>query len=168
MTPAQSGKYFAEFGQLRDVLRAKGWSPTRIELHRHEITRKALGVDKSSKDFTNADLDKVFAVFSAERAPADFDAQMRLQDMPEKRVALLQARISALMLQIGLAPGRESGYVDGISNRMFGTQWHKLPERGLQQIEGILRRRLHQRPLTAEQIAAIEAEVAEHAAEAVA
>ena len=92
MTPAQTAMYFAEWGKLRDVLRAKGWKNADIEQQRHEVTRRALGVRKSSKDFTNADLDKVLARIAAEREPDNFDAQMALQDSPEKRrVAALEA-----------------------------------------------------------------------------
>lgn len=164
MTPAQNAMYFAEFGKLRDVLRARGWASAKIEAHRAELTFKALGRAKSSKQFTNGDLDKVLAVIKAATAPADFDAQMRLQDSPEKRHELLIARIWALSKRVGLTPDNESRYVDGISQRMFGKQYQHLDERGLQQIEGILRRRLKQQRLTVEQIHEIEREVAESAA----
>ncbi|MEO6001527.1 MAG: hypothetical protein ABIZ04_20910 [Opitutus sp.] len=168
MTAAQQAKYFAEYGKLRDVLRARGWSSTKIELHRAEITVKALGRHKSSKAFTNADLDKVLAVIKAETAPADFDAQMRLQDMPEKRRAILMARIHSLSLCVGLNPGGESGYVQAIAKNMFGTsQYDDLSEQQLGVIEGVLRRRLKQQHLTLEQIHEREREAAEYAAKIV-
>jgi len=169
MTSQQTAMYFAEFGKLREQLRARGWSPTKIEQHRHALTKKALGVDKSSKDFTNAELDKVLAVISAEAAPADFNAQMRIQESPEKRLSLLLNRVRVLSRNVGLKEGLESVYVDGIARRMFGVRgYENLPERALQQIEGILRRRLRQLKLTAEQIAEIERRVADEAAELVA
>jgi|GEM_PF-2502265 len=169
MTAGQTAMYFAEFGKLRDVLRARGWSSTRIEQHRAAITVKALGKQKSSKVFTNGDLDKVLAVITADRAPADFDAQMRLQDMPEKRVELIMARIRSLSLNVGLDEGHESSYVGGISLRMFGTRsYETLTVQQLGVIEGVLRRRLKQRHLTVEKIQEIEREAAEYAAEIVA
>lgn len=166
MTSAQTAMYFAEFGKLREVLRTRGWSPTKIEQHRHALTKKALGFDKSSKDFSNAELDRVLAVISAEAAPADFNAQMRLQDMPEKRFMLLLSRVRGLSKHVGLKPGLESAYVDGIARRMFQVQgYDKLTEQQLAVIEGVLRRRLRQLKLTVEQIAEIEREVADHAEE---
>lgn len=151
--------YFAEWGKLRTVLSARGKSSAEIEAHRAAITLKALGRPKSSKLFTNADLDKVLAAIKAEAAPGDFAAQMKVQDSPEKRRELLLARIRSLSLSVGLNAGHESTYVDGIARRMFGRQYHELEERGLQQIEGILQRRLQQLGGTVEQIQEIEREV---------
>jgi hypothetical protein len=142
MTAAQTAMYFAEFGKLRDVLRARGWSSTKCEQHRHALTRKALGADKSSKHFTNRELDAVLAAIRAELQPANFDAQMQLQDMPAKRRSILIHRIDELCRHLHLTEGSERAYVDGISRRMFGDQYHDLPERPLQQLEGILRKRL--------------------------
>jgi hypothetical protein len=156
MTPAQQAKYFAEWGQLRDVLRARGLTSAQCEQYRRDLTRRAIGIEKSSKELTNPELDKVLALIAAERAPADFNAQIRLQDSPEKRFSMLLARVEALAEHMDLP----THYVDGIARRMFGRQYHELPERALQQIEGILRRRLRKGNLTAERIAAIEREVA--------
>ncbi len=164
MTPSQNAKYFFEFGQLRDVLLAKGWAPIRIEEHRRTLTRKALGVDKSSKEFTNAELDRVLAVIRAEREPANFEAQLALQDMPEKRRALLVHRITALAYHTVDEGGRGTSYVDGIARKMFGCAYHDCDERGLQQIEGIVRRRIRQRKFTSERVQQIEAEATAHAA----
>ena len=165
MTAGQTAMYFAEFGKLRDVLRARLWSTAKIEAHRSAITLKALGRAKSSKQFTNADLDKVLAVIKAETAPADFDAQMRLQDMPEKRHALVMGRIHALSLSVQLEPGLESSYVAGIAHRMFGERaYERLTVEQLGQIEGVLRRRLKQLHLTLEQINEVERTVAASAA----
>lgn len=164
MTPRQLYKYRAIWAQIRDKLRARGLSSKQCEDYRHAITRRALGADKSSTAFINAEFDAVLQVFAAELKPTDLDGQLALQEMPEKRVSLLIARIDGLSRHIGLTVGNESRYVDGIAMRMFGRQYHELPERGLQQIEGILRRRLRQMHLTAERVDAIEREVAEQAA----
>jgi hypothetical protein len=85
MNASQNAMYWAEFAKLRDVLRARGKHAAEIEAHRHALTRRALGVDKSSKLFTNADLDKVLARIKAEREPGNLNAQLALQDSPEKR-----------------------------------------------------------------------------------
>lgn len=168
MTAGQTAMYFAEFGKLRDVLRARGWSSAKIEAHRGEITVKALGKAKSSKLFTNGDLDKVLGVIRAATAPADFDAQMRLQDMPEKRHRIIMARIHSLSLSVGLEPGGESGYVAAIAGNMYGRRdYENLSVQELGRIEGALRRRLKQRHLTVEQIQDIEREAAEYAAQMV-
>jgi hypothetical protein len=92
MNASQSAMYFGEFGKLRDVLRARGKNNAEIEAHRHALTRRALGVDKSSKDFTNADLDKVLARIKAEREPGNLNAQLALLDSPEKRRELVLNR----------------------------------------------------------------------------
>jgi hypothetical protein len=169
MTPAQTAMYFAEFGKLRDVLRARGWSGTKIEQHRAELTVKALGKEKSSKLFTNADLDRVLAVIKAATAPADFEAQMRLQDMPEKRHALILARIEFLSIKVGLNSGGERSYVEAIAQNMHGTsKVEELTVHQLGKVEGALRRRLKQQKLTLEEIHEIERQATEHAAAQVA
>lgn len=88
----QSAMYWAEWGKLRDVLREKGKSSAQIEDYRHALTRRALGIDKSSKVFTNADLDKVLARIKAEREPGDLDAQIAIQESPDKRREFLLDR----------------------------------------------------------------------------
>jgi hypothetical protein len=79
--------YWAEWGKLRDVLRDRGLTFAQIEEHRHAVTRRALGVAKSSKLFTNRDLDAVLARIKAEREPGNLNAQMEIQESPEKRRA---------------------------------------------------------------------------------
>src|SRR4051812_46683499 len=92
MNSRQSAMYWAEWAKLRDVLRGKGKSSVQIEDYRHALTRRALGLDKSSKDFTNADLDKVLARIKAESEPGNLDAQIAIQESPEKRRAYLLDR----------------------------------------------------------------------------
>src|SRR5258708_1762352 len=57
MTHAQTMKYFREWGLVRAHFIAKGIDPKQAENKRHQLHKQALGMDKSSKDFTNADLD---------------------------------------------------------------------------------------------------------------
>ena len=86
------GMYWAEWAKLRDVLREKGKSYQQIEDYRHALTRRAIGADKSSKLFTNRDLDAVLARIKAEREPGNLDAQIALQESPDKRRAFLLTR----------------------------------------------------------------------------
>lgn len=62
LNEAQWNKYFSTWLKVREVLiKFGGESPKTADAKRKEIHRDALGVDKSSKDFTNLDLDKVLA-----------------------------------------------------------------------------------------------------------
>jgi truncated hemoglobin YjbI len=145
MTDRQLSKYRAIWAQIRTRLRTHGLTSEQCEDYRHRLTRRALGQDKSSTEFTNAEFDQVLQVFSAELAPVDFGAQLVLQDMPEKRVSLLLARIEALSHQLGLDTAGEQAYVDSIARRMWGKPYRDLPERALQQLEGILQRQCRRR-----------------------
>lgn len=55
------------------------------EADRHELHVQSLGKDKSSSDFSNADLDKVLATFRAITRPSDLDGQLRQVHQPETR-----------------------------------------------------------------------------------
>lgn len=165
MTTAQTAKYFFEWGRARDFFRGRGMPHAEADAQRHRLHVKALGRAKSSKDFTNADLDKVIAAFRAVWDGGNLDAQLAQIEMPEKRAAAAVARIGVLMLHLRLENGRETGYVAGIARNLFGCddgQWHQLTGAQLGRLEGVIARRLRQiHP--AEKVAALEAEAAEHA-----
>lgn len=82
MTPKQCSLYFREWGRVRSTCRQHGWPVP----ERHDLHARALGQDKSSKDFTNQDLDRVLAEFQAISRPDDLDAQLRQQDQPRCRL----------------------------------------------------------------------------------
>lgn len=146
MTSRQTAKYFAEFGRLRAVYRARGLDSTAIEARRHALIHRALGGPKSSKTFTNSELDRVLAAIRAELAPADFAAQLALQEQPERRISILQSRLHVLSQHLGIEPGHEAAYVLGMARRMFGAATiAELGERNLQQLEGALRRAVARR-----------------------
>lgn len=64
MTSAQKNKYFQTWGRVRKALTELGdFSSADADAERHTIHRDALGRDKSSKDLTNADLDKILDAF---------------------------------------------------------------------------------------------------------
>jgi hypothetical protein len=123
MTSAQSMLYFREVGRVRDVLKAKGLPFGDVQ--RHALHKKALGVAKSSKDFTNADLDKVLAALKAISEPGNLTAQMRAMEQPQLR--RLDAQTACLKLLDELGIGRDStqertdfiqrAYLDGIAKR---------------------------------------------------
>lgn len=143
MTPAQTAKYFGEWGRVRDVLKARGQPCGDVE--RHKLHLKALGVRKSSKDFTNADLDKVLAAFYAITRPADLKAQLQQLDQAQHRHSDLLERARDLAAQCVSKPGLEGRYLDGMSERVFHVaKYHLLDERRLAQLCGILRRRIAQ------------------------
>jgi hypothetical protein len=73
MTPKQTAWYWREWQSVVGACKRFGYpNPDRHELH-----RRALGRDKSSKGFTNADLDKVIAVFRSVSKPNSVEAQLR-------------------------------------------------------------------------------------------
>ena len=162
MNAAQTALYFREWGLVRKFYLARGIDPKQVDNKRHDLHRKALGHDKSSKDFTNANLDAVLAVFRGVYDASNFDAQMALQEQPELRVTILQARIQILRLSIGLTPGRESSYVAGIARKLFGTdQLGQLNSHQLGKLEGVLMQRVRQLH-SPERVAEIQQEAVEH------
>lgn len=104
MTPAQTNMYWSLIQRLRDVAEAKGLKFGDVE--RHAFHKKALGVSKSSKDFTNADLDKIKAHALAILEPDNLAAQLRAQEQPMLRN--LEARKECLELIDKLGIGRDS------------------------------------------------------------
>lgn len=82
MTPAQTTLYFREWNNVRERCKAEGW----VLPDRHQLHVRALGKDKSSKLFTNPDLDKVLAVFRSFSQPASVNAQVRQERMPRTRL----------------------------------------------------------------------------------
>lgn len=148
MNAAQQAMYFSEFGKLREVLRTRGKSNAEIEAHRHAITVRALGAAKSSKDFTNGDLDLVLARIRAELSPADLDGQMALQESPHKARVEIDRRIDQA-LQILVPAGNSSQftslkrlrYVEGAAIRICrGKQLHELTNAELAKVMGALER----------------------------
>lgn len=125
MTPAQTARYFYEWGRVRDVLKGQGRPCGDME--RHKLHEKALGKKKSSKDFTNADLDKVLGVFRAITEPGNLKAQLHAIDQPELRNLEAQKACLALLVDLGIgkdesdpirADWLRQSYLDGIVARI--------------------------------------------------
>jgi len=145
MNAAQTNLYFFEWGRVREHYLGRGLDPKQADAKRHELHVRALGGRKSSKDFTNADLDKVIATFRAITQPCDFNAQMRQQNQPDRRKSVEVTRIGELKHHIGANAGYEAGYVASIVRSNFGTdQLGSLTFEQLKRVAGILERRVRQ------------------------
>jgi hypothetical protein len=98
MTKAQTYLYWREYQAACRAAKAAELPP----LDRHELHRRALGKNKSSKLFTNADLDKVLAIFRSYTRPADLRPQLRQLRMPrirlEHKIVIEQAALLAVLL----------------------------------------------------------------------
>lgn len=145
MTPLQKRKYWWEWGKVRKHLLAGGAAADAVAARRHALHVRALGRDKSSATFTNADFDRVIAAFRAVWDDANFSVQMRQQEQPEGRAARTRARIEALLPAIGVAEGKGIPYLNGMARRIFGSgHFDDLTDAQLYSLEGILRRRVRQ------------------------
>jgi len=77
MTKAQTRLYWREWSKVRKA---------EPKTDRHELHIRALGLDRSHKEFTNGDLDKVLAEFRVVSEPWNLNAQMRQLNQPRKRL----------------------------------------------------------------------------------
>ena len=80
MNDAQHKLYISIWSSLRKRLRAQGGEPIVADRMRHELIREALGYDKSSKDFTNAEFDLVKKEMLALLAPSMLGPQLEDHD----------------------------------------------------------------------------------------
>lgn len=148
MNSAQTNLYFREWGKVRDYFRAKGIDPKLADAKRHELHEKALGKKKSSKLFTNADLDKVLAVFWSYTKPADLNAQLRQQDQQIERMRKMQDDCRDLVRRLpktATVDDRDffvKNYLNSMANSTAGKAFAMLEENELSRMLGILRHRL--------------------------
>lgn len=150
MTAAQQMLYFREWGRVRDVLKAKGLPCG--DVARHGFHKKALGVAKSSKLFTNADLDRVLAEFRAITQPDNLQAQLQAIESPERRLGKLQAECWKLVYQLPKLKAAElaladvqfyaENYLNTLAKSLRGVPFEKLDEVQCAKLLGILRHRL--------------------------
>jgi hypothetical protein len=111
MTTAQRNLYFALWNEVCTLLKRQGLSAKEADAKRHELHLEALGYLRSSKKFTNAELDKVFAHFKAILQPWNLNAQTDALDQPRKR-HLAKLEITLKQLQ------RPREYAEAIARRM--------------------------------------------------
>lgn len=132
MNAAQTALYFREWGNVRRWYLARGFDPKQADNKRHALHRQALGRDKSSKAFTNSDLDKVLAVFRAVYDGGNLDAQLRQLDQPENRRRIMVRRCEAAAQSFITGETDElfrhnlQAYLDGTADRMFGVAFVHL------------------------------------------
>ena len=120
MSPAQTKKYWREWNRVRKALVELGdFSAADAAAERKVIHRDALTCDKSSKEFTNTDLNKVLDAF---------DKILVLFDGPSDKPTRTAANLIWAIEQLGL----DEAYVRAISLDQFKTaDWRKLTERQL-------------------------------------
>jgi len=153
MTLRQQAMYWAEWSKLRDVLRAKGKTAGEIEAHRYNVTLRAIGSAKSSKLFSNGELDRVIARIKAETSPGDFGAQMRQQEQPDRRraaalercdrAALAMADGSCGEYQFATLETRQR-YIASMAKRLCGKWPDQCDEADLSKVAGVLEARVKQ------------------------
>lgn len=120
MTKAQTMLYFREWAAVRRACKAAA-AP---EPARHELHLRALGVEKSSKVFTNADFDRVLAEFRAISQPANVTGQVRQLRQPRAR---LEMSMEEILRCIGVYVGDVEAYAGSICLERFGTpDWRDL------------------------------------------
>jgi hypothetical protein len=124
MSPAQNKRYWRIWGDVRKALTELGdFSKSDADAERKAITLEALGEDKSSKDLTNADLDKIFDAFDKIlvifNGPGDHDRAARQP----------VARLIYAIDQLGL----DAPYIEAIclDSEFKTTAWRNLNERQL-------------------------------------
>lgn len=154
MSPRKTRLYFWEWGRVRDVLKGRGMDGALIESRRHQLHKQALGADKSSKDFTNADLDKVLAAFRAITEPGNLRAQLRALEQPAERKADVWLQIDALLEELAVGTHealdeydlheRRMRYVGGILERVIGRgrTWDSLTDAEAAKLYWTLRNRV--------------------------
>jgi len=109
MSPKQTQLYWREWAAVRRA------DP---QADRQALTVRALGRARSSKEFSNADLDKVLAVFRAVSRPADVDGQLRQQGQARAR---REHRIDEVMRCLGVYVEDVEGYVARIVADKLGV-----------------------------------------------
>lgn len=101
ITKKQDWLYWREWGAVRKVDPAAD---------RHALHAQALGADKSHKDFSNADLDKVLGVFRAISDASNLNAQLR------------QAGQERFRLKFSIGKLAPASYTAAICQDRFGTR----------------------------------------------
>lgn len=120
MTKAQTARYWRQWGQIRKMLVELGdFSKEDAEAERKQIHIRAIGSDKSSKDLTNKDLDKIFDAF---------EGYLVLLSGPKKDTGEPAGECKRLIWAI-TRTGLEDSYLTSIAQDQFGTpDWRSLPE----------------------------------------
>lgn len=152
MTAAQTAMYFSLWGRVRDTYKARGLPCGDVQ--RHALHLKALGIRKSSKDFSNADLDKVKAAMLAIVEPDNLTNQLRALDQPDQRRDEVWKKLYAICEQLRIGNKyawdehdlyqRRLVYINGLVAKVIKpkTLWTELTDKEANVLLGIMQRRL--------------------------
>lgn len=136
MNAKQQKLYLSRWLAVKGILvTCAGMTPKEAEEERHRIHVAALGVDKSSKTFTNAELDRVLD---------EFDKYLAVRSGQVGQRAVEGPRLRAIK---GVeAVGWPEPYVEVLSRNKFGTiEWRGLSEEQLKQLKVTLVMRMRAR-----------------------
>lgn len=171
MSPSQTALYFREWGLARAWFIAHGIDAKQVDAKRHELHVAALGKAKSSKAFSNADLDKVLGKFRAVHDGGNLDAQLAAEESPEERRRGLIEACDAVVFdyyQLGdnrfadMAHGRR--YINGTARNVIHKELEDCDASELAKVLGCLRARLRrmrtENPTKAAELDATRARVA--------
>lgn len=125
MTPLQQKRYFFEWGKYRKVLIERGMAPKAADAERKAATIRALGKDKSSKTFTNAELTQVITMF---RAMTGSDLMAVVSANPEAQEAIrcrficrqYLHQISEIAPAEQRTPAEADSYINGMFRNILG------------------------------------------------
>lgn len=126
MNAKQQRLYLSRWLAVKGVLvKLGGYSAKEADAMRHEIHADALGKDKSSKDFTNAELDRVLDAFDKYLAIQNPQVGQRAVEGPLKRAVMGVEKV-----------GWPEPYVQAVALDKFGTaEWRGLSVEQLQQLK---------------------------------
>lgn len=136
MTAKQESLYWRRWGRVRKVLIELGeFSKEDADAHRHEIHREALGIDKSHKDFTNKDLDRILDAFDSILVIQEGARVGDRSNQPAKRLIWAIERL-----------GLPEEYIQAIARDQFRTSdWRSLSEAELTHFRMTCTARAHAR-----------------------
>jgi hypothetical protein len=117
MTTKQKYLYFTEWQKAKKAACQSGSDLK--ESDRHTLHIRALGQDKSSKDFTNEDLDKVLAEFRAISRPTSLNSQLRQIEQPRTR---LLKKIVHLFNCVSVFVESDGEYITTILHQRFHVE----------------------------------------------
>lgn len=120
MTKSQTARYWRDWGKIRRLLVEMGdFSKDDADAERKQIHLRSLGSEKSSKDLTNRDIDKIFHAFS------EYLVLLDGPNPPSTGPTGEAKRLIWAIVQTGL----DDPYLAAIAQDQFGhPDWRQLPE----------------------------------------
>jgi hypothetical protein len=109
---------------------------------RHDLHKRALGIDKSHLSFSNADFDKVLGVFRSYSQAENLNAQVRQERMPrtrlEHKIKIEQVKLLSIVLSKTLKPEHAAFYANNLEMAGAHCFEHDL-EAALNYVEPVAR-----------------------------